>query len=123
MGECKELGGPMQILTSRDEALYGELMQTGEMELKLSNLHGGAILDLCFNPRSIRLHLISGADRSELACAGRCIKNNSFADGEHLQVRVSPGMDAVLALLCVLGVVIFGHGDQADSRKSRSEPP
>lgn len=92
-------------------ATYGQLISAGHMSFTIVGTGGRPIISMSFNQMSEGMHLVSPEGNTEFACAARCLDSAFFTNNEHLEIRVSPGMDAVLALLCILGVVVFGsHG-------------
>eukprot|EP00448_Togula_jolla_P003894 CAMPEP_0170598536 /NCGR_PEP_ID=MMETSP0224-20130122/16303_1 /TAXON_ID=285029 /ORGANISM="Togula jolla, Strain CCCM 725" /LENGTH=402 /DNA_ID=CAMNT_0010923101 /DNA_START=119 /DNA_END=1327 /DNA_ORIENTATION=- len=69
---------------------------------------GKESLTLYFDPDTGRLLVTSLLDRSTLAIVTRCTASAFFKDTDHLEICVGPGVDAVLVLCCVIGVVLFG---------------
>lgn len=58
-------------------------------------------------------HLYAGNNGDRLAQANRSGDGEDIFNPEDLEIRVYPGMDGVLALLCVLSIALFGYGDTA----------
>mmetsp|Transcript_76596 Transcript_76596/g.212787 ORF Transcript_76596/g.212787 Transcript_76596/m.212787 type:complete len:536 (-) Transcript_76596:163-1770(-) len=104
-------GRPHIEVKDKNNAPYGEIVCTGPMQFILTH-QGREVMQLAFDSQSSQLILTSAFDGSTLACASKCMESDFFQQVEHLEVRVYPGVDAVLALLCIIGVLIFGahHG-------------
>jgi len=68
------------------------------------------VMSLMSDRRSSQLVLYATGDGAQLAKASRCCESDFFEGVEYLEVRVNPGVDAVLVLLCVLAVILFGGG-------------
>eukprot|EP00448_Togula_jolla_P000143 CAMPEP_0170608922 /NCGR_PEP_ID=MMETSP0224-20130122/21844_1 /TAXON_ID=285029 /ORGANISM="Togula jolla, Strain CCCM 725" /LENGTH=415 /DNA_ID=CAMNT_0010934183 /DNA_START=117 /DNA_END=1364 /DNA_ORIENTATION=+ len=66
------------------------------------------VITLNFDLGSCSLLVTSVGEGSTVALASRCSDSDFFKNTDHLQVRVNPGVDPVLVLCCVLGVVLFG---------------
>ena len=50
-----------------------------------------------------------GVSSELVAEAVRCMGSEFFSAGEHLEMRLEPGADCVLAVLCCLGVLLFSN--------------
>jgi len=116
-------GKPIMQIKERNDKLYGELQKVGPMRFVLMKLDGTGNMDasptelmnLTYDTVSNQFTIASSINGCPLAYASRCATsdlNDLFTNMPHLEVRVSPGVDAVLALLCVMGVIIFNpHED------------
>lgn len=71
------------------------------------------IMTVVTNSSSGQCQLYAGSSGDMLAQASRSGDAEAIFAPEDLEVRVTPGMDAVLALLCVVSAVLFGHGATA----------
>jgi hypothetical protein len=65
------------------------------------------VMSLAFDLASGQLLLHAG-DGDPVAWAARTTESDFFSGMEHLEVRVNPGVDAVLVLVSVLAVILFG---------------
>eukprot|EP00448_Togula_jolla_P037454 CAMPEP_0170624480 /NCGR_PEP_ID=MMETSP0224-20130122/30252_1 /TAXON_ID=285029 /ORGANISM="Togula jolla, Strain CCCM 725" /LENGTH=484 /DNA_ID=CAMNT_0010950999 /DNA_START=70 /DNA_END=1524 /DNA_ORIENTATION=+ len=88
--------------------LYGYLKPTARREYALV-CDDKTVLTLNSDDHG-RLVLCAAGSSSPLARASKGMEGGVFVNAEHLQVRVDPGVDAVLMLCCVLAVVLFGGG-------------
>lgn len=68
------------------------------------------VMTVVTNAGSGQCHLYAGSNGDMLAQASRSGDAEAIFAPEDLEVRVTPGMDAVLALLCVVSAVLFGCG-------------
>lgn len=71
------------------------------------------VMTVITNASSGQCQLYAGSNGDMLAQASRSGDGEGIFAAEDLEVRVTPGMDAVLALLCVVSAVLFGHGPTA----------
>lgn len=90
---------------------YGVVTPTSKGQYSLI-CEGTPMIYLNFDNKSGRLLLYSAVDSALVAHASRCSKSDYFTAGEHLEIRASPGVDAVLILCCVLSVLLFSGGVQ-----------
>lgn len=95
---------------------YGDLIATrGAGPLHYTVRRGGTdFISLSLSEQTSQLVLHTVMGDNQLACASRCLQSEMLPDVDHLEVRVSPGADAVLVLLCVLGAVIFSPGPNSE---------
>lgn len=110
-------GKPNHMQVSGKSGHYGEYRSTGPMQFSMiCNTPEGLkeVLKLNFDESTSQLILAAAAGGEQLACASRCVQSEFFTNVEHLEVRVNPGVDAVLALLCVIGAVVFGSNHGGD---------
>jgi len=68
------------------------------------------VMTVVTNAGSGQCQLYAGSNGDMLAQASRSGDGEGIFAAEDLEVRVTPGMDAVLALLCVVSAVLFGQG-------------
>mmetsp|Transcript_108588 Transcript_108588/g.306134 ORF Transcript_108588/g.306134 Transcript_108588/m.306134 type:complete len:546 (-) Transcript_108588:48-1685(-) len=94
-------------LVGKNKVTYGELRNTGVLSYSLIH-RGQAVARLFLDLQTKKLTMTSELDGACMASAAKCLESGFFQDVEHLEVRVNPGVDAVLVLLSVLGVVVFG---------------
>lgn len=87
---------------------YGELRPSRGGGYSLT-CKGEEVVLLASDPQTGRLLLYAPGERVPLACAARCTES-AFCGEQYLEVRVNPGVDAVLVLCCVLAVALFGGG-------------
>lgn len=113
LGSCSGgNGSPIQVHGAADKP-YGELRQrqaAGQFTL-VHHSNGEEVVALSFGPGPSNHLILTAVDGSPLAAASRCIESDFFSGIEHLEVRVHPGVDAVLMLCCVLGSIILEGGD------------
>jgi len=109
-------GRKQMSIAGKKDVIYGELInQGGPGSMDFVLIHQGTqVVRLMFDPSSGQLMLVAASAGTQLACASKCVSteyDDIFHNQDHLEVRVNPGVDAVLALLCVMGAVVFGaHG-------------
>jgi len=90
--------------------LYGTLKASGKSRYQV--IKGSkAIMDIEGEDTVGRPFTIRTAEGDNLASASR--NSNSFGGVEHLEFRVQPGVDAVLVILCVLGIVLLSPKNAA----------
>jgi hypothetical protein len=66
------------------------------------------VMTVVINSSTGQLHLYAGSSGDMLAQASRSSDGEGIFAAEDLEVRVTPGMDAVLSLLCVVSSALFG---------------
>jgi len=71
------------------------------------------VMTVVTNASTGQCQLYAGSNGDMLAQASRSGDAEAIFVPEDLEVRVTPGMDAVLALLCVVSAVLFGRGPTA----------
>jgi hypothetical protein len=106
---------PLQ-LKNRSNAHYGELHHEKDQQPLEFTLrcHGSEVLKVIFQEdqqhgRSTSKMFLVAADAqaSFMAVAARRTDSDFFSGVEHLEVHVNAGVDSVLALLCVIGLILF----------------
>lgn len=87
---------------------YGDLVASGPSAYRLLiDPTGPEALNIVLTPSHL---VISGpGGMNPIAWAARCNESDFFAGVDHLEIRVSPRVDAVLVLCCVFGIVLFGR--------------
>lgn len=87
---------------------FGELQPAGSLQYALV-CEGATMLIIALHPGGqMQIHsTIDGTQGSCIARASRCVESGFYSGSEHLEVRVNPGVDAVLILCCVLSLVLF----------------
>lgn len=100
-------GSPPEIRAGSGHP-YGVLQPSGNSQYSLV-CGGYPVMAVMLDVGSGKLLMQSVADRAIVGHAARCKQSDYFEHGEHLEVRASPGVDAVLVLCCVLGVLQFDN--------------
>lgn len=107
LGSCSTVGGgPTRVLAARGTP-YGELRRgrrAGQFGL-IRHASGEEIVSMRFEPFPTNHLVLTDPDGGILGLASRCLDSDFFAGVDHLEVRVTPGADAILILCCVFGVV------------------
>lgn len=113
LGSCSGgTGSSMEVRGAADKP-YGELRRRqipGQFSLVHSS-NGEEVVNMTFEPPPSNHLILRAVDGSPIAAASRCVESDFFSGIEHLEVRVNPGVDAVLVLCCVLGVVLVDGGE------------
>lgn len=73
------------------------------------------VMRVMTNSSSGQCQLFAGNSGDMMAQASRSSDAEGIFDPEDVEVRVTPGMDAVLAILCVVSAVLFSRGPTAFS--------
>jgi len=108
-------GRKQMSIASKKNLFYGELVNRGGPGVMNFVLiyQGAQVLSLIFDDASCHFRLLA-PDGTQLACASKRVStevDDIFCNEDHLEVRVNIGADAVLALVCIMGAVVFGaHG-------------
>jgi len=118
---ARQSGPPALEVRGTGGKHYGDLRPSGVGCFSLfTETH--EVLQLSNDKSTGQLLLYIPADSNPIAKAARCVESTFFSGVEHLEVRVNPGVDAVLVLVCVLAVVLFGGGASLPSGRSVDKP-
>lgn len=107
LGSCSGgNGGPIEVRGAADKT-YGEIQRrqnAGQFAL-VHQSNGEEVVTMSFEPPPSNHLILKAIDGSPIAAASRCVESDFFSGIEHLEVRVNPGVDAVLVLCCVLSII------------------
>jgi len=96
-------------LTVRDSEadLFGVLTfeDFGLWALKMKD---GDLIHVQTNETTGEIWVRDSSSSETIAEAVRCLDSELFSIGDHLEVRLEPGADSVLVVICILGVILFG---------------
>lgn len=100
-------GDPFHVSGST-KMTYGTVMPLDEGRFSLLHTETNRELFTIVYMREEGHILLQSWDGTMVSAACRCCDSEFFTGTDHLEVRVYPGFDAVLALCCFLGIVVFG---------------
>lgn len=110
LGSIKSEGTGIMSIADRRGAVYGQFQYVGNLEYRLTT-GGKPVAALHFVQAAnaeghMHLTAINGVD---LADASKCTDESKGGKPEdYLEVKVTKGMDSVLALLCIMGATLLG---------------
>lgn len=102
----------MQLFDKKGQK-YGEIVNIGGAAYKsiVINQQGSQVALLGLDDSTGELLLVEASSGNELARASKSVSSehaSMFHNEPHLEVHVYAGSDPVLALLCLLGAILFG---------------
>lgn len=102
----------MQLFDKKGQK-YGEIVNIGGAAYKsiVINQQGSQVALLGLDDSTGELLLVEASSGNELARASKSVSSehaSMFHNEPHLEVHVYAGTDPVLALLCLLGAILFG---------------
>lgn len=104
---ANDAGSGALTVRNGEEDIFGVLtfVRVGNWTLKTD---AGDLLHLNVNELTGEVVLREGSSPRLCAEAARCMESEFFGQGDHLEMRLEPGTDSVLIVLCILGVILFG---------------
>lgn len=108
LGTCSgRKGGPIEIFDA-NEHLYGDLRRHHHAgDFCVVHRSNVKVVTVSFQAYPKSHMVFSGGDGAQIAVASRCVESECFECGEHLEVKVMPGEDAILVLCCFLGIFLI----------------
>lgn len=110
------VGSETLIVRSAGGNIYGELLSSGPGKHVLM-VGDAEALAVIVDVQSSRIRMYIPGTVSHIASAFRGTEGDFFQNAEHLEVSVDPGVDAVLALCCALGVTLLSGSRPASPRR------
>lgn len=111
LGRATMSGRPGDVFTvsGSTSKVYGTVTTVGQGIFTLIHSDSGReVFTLTYMADDGHI-LVLAPDGTMISAACRCEKSSISEGLDHLEVRVYPGFDAVLALCCILGLVCFGN--------------
>lgn len=104
-------------------APYGSIVTVDVNRFALIHEESGAEVLIMFLDGATGHMSLCTMDGMAIAAAARSSSSDFFSGVDHLEVRVGSGSDAVLAMCCLLGAILFGRVALLPSTSLGSPPP
>lgn len=98
--------GALTIYNSEAD-LFGVLTFEGK-SLWTLKMEDGDLLQVQVNDATGEISVRESGTLQGIAEAVRCVESELFPAGDHVEMRLEPGADSVLVVLCILGLILFG---------------